>query len=172
MAPSPTPPPHILYNPNQHMLSYAGFCPSGQALPAYPNYPIPMQVRKNQLQAPFHYTVGKVQAWITKLVTVGSNLATSVSGSWYVGYVTWIENDYPHLCFSTQGPILCSNDLVLKPDEQHQIKCALAAQLFHPQLKALDQRESCVSALTPHAISFSSNIHRPLSTNLNCFLDT
>ncbi|XP_036950197.1 transmembrane protein 255B isoform X5 [Acanthopagrus latus] len=43
MAPSPTPPPHILYNPNQHMLSYAGFCPSGQALPAYPNYPIPMQ---------------------------------------------------------------------------------------------------------------------------------
>ncbi|XP_030269411.1 transmembrane protein 255B isoform X2 [Sparus aurata] len=43
MAPSPTPPPHILYNPTQHMLSYAGFCPSGQALPAYPNYPIPMQ---------------------------------------------------------------------------------------------------------------------------------
>ncbi|KAG8001325.1 hypothetical protein GBF38_006943, partial [Nibea albiflora] len=43
MAPSPTPPPHILYNPTQHMLSYPGFCPSGQALPAYPNYPIPMQ---------------------------------------------------------------------------------------------------------------------------------
>ncbi len=44
MAPSPTPPPHILYNPTQHMLTYAGFCPSGQTLPAYPNYPIPMQV--------------------------------------------------------------------------------------------------------------------------------
>nr|XP_046246466.1 transmembrane protein 255B isoform X2 [Scatophagus argus] len=43
MAPSPTPPPHILYNPTQHMLTYAGFCPSGQTLPAYPNYPIPMQ---------------------------------------------------------------------------------------------------------------------------------
>ncbi|XP_070692092.1 transmembrane protein 255B-like [Pempheris klunzingeri] len=43
IAPSPTPPPHILYNPTQHMLTYAGFCPSGQALPAYPNYPIPMQ---------------------------------------------------------------------------------------------------------------------------------
>uniref|UniRef100_A0A3Q3KUP9 Transmembrane protein 255B n=1 Tax=Mastacembelus armatus TaxID=205130 RepID=A0A3Q3KUP9_9TELE len=45
MAPSPAPPPHILYNPTQHMLTYAGFCPSGQTLPAYPNYPIPMQVR-------------------------------------------------------------------------------------------------------------------------------
>ncbi|XP_056134817.1 transmembrane protein 255B, partial [Lampris incognitus] len=43
MSPSPAPPPHILYNPNQHMLTYASFCPSGQTLPAYPNYPIPMQ---------------------------------------------------------------------------------------------------------------------------------
>ncbi|KAF3832780.1 hypothetical protein F7725_026445 [Dissostichus mawsoni] len=42
-APSPAPPPHILYNPTQHMLTYAGYCPSGQTLPAYPNYPIPMQ---------------------------------------------------------------------------------------------------------------------------------
>lgn len=49
-APSPSPPPHILYNPTQHMLTYAGFCPSGQTLPAYPNYPIPMQVgRKTRL---------------------------------------------------------------------------------------------------------------------------
>uniref|UniRef100_A0A3B3VGU5 Uncharacterized protein n=1 Tax=Poecilia latipinna TaxID=48699 RepID=A0A3B3VGU5_9TELE len=47
IAPSPAPPPHILYNPTQHMLSYSGFCPSGQALPAYPNYPIPMQVPKH-----------------------------------------------------------------------------------------------------------------------------
>uniref|UniRef100_A0A3B1K0M4 Transmembrane protein 255B n=1 Tax=Astyanax mexicanus TaxID=7994 RepID=A0A3B1K0M4_ASTMX len=44
MSPSPAPPPHILYNPTQHMVTYAGFCPSGQALPAYPNYPMPMQV--------------------------------------------------------------------------------------------------------------------------------
>ncbi|XP_022530073.1 transmembrane protein 255B isoform X2 [Astyanax mexicanus] len=43
MSPSPAPPPHILYNPTQHMVTYAGFCPSGQALPAYPNYPMPMQ---------------------------------------------------------------------------------------------------------------------------------
>ncbi|XP_038556568.1 transmembrane protein 255B [Micropterus salmoides] len=43
MAASPTPPPHIMYNPTQHMLTYAGFCPSGQTLPAYPNYPISMQ---------------------------------------------------------------------------------------------------------------------------------
>ncbi|XP_068598010.1 transmembrane protein 255B-like [Brachionichthys hirsutus] len=48
---SPTPTPHILYNPNQHMLSYTGFCPSGQALPAYPNYPIPMQ-HNNSYQTP------------------------------------------------------------------------------------------------------------------------
>lgn len=45
MAPSPVPTPHILYNPTQHMLTYAGFCPSGQSLPAYPNYPLPIQVR-------------------------------------------------------------------------------------------------------------------------------
>lgn len=49
MAPSPTPPPHILYNPTQHMLSYAGFCPSGQTLPTYPNYTIPMQVNNGML---------------------------------------------------------------------------------------------------------------------------
>ncbi|XP_008291248.1 transmembrane protein 255B [Stegastes partitus] len=51
VAPSPVPPPHILYNPTQHMLTYPGFCPSGQALPAYPNYPIPMQHNSN-FQAP------------------------------------------------------------------------------------------------------------------------
>ncbi|XP_029354359.1 transmembrane protein 255B [Echeneis naucrates] len=50
-VPSPAPPPHILYNPTQHMLTYAGFCPSGQTLPAYPNYPIPMQ-HNNNYQAP------------------------------------------------------------------------------------------------------------------------
>ncbi|XP_067298988.1 transmembrane protein 255B [Pseudorasbora parva] len=43
MTPSPAPPPHILYNPSQHMITYTGFCPSGQTLPAYPNYPLPMQ---------------------------------------------------------------------------------------------------------------------------------
>ncbi|KAG7467029.1 hypothetical protein MATL_G00148890 [Megalops atlanticus] len=42
-SPSPAPPPHILYNPTQHVLTYAGFCPSGQALPSYPNYPLPLQ---------------------------------------------------------------------------------------------------------------------------------
>ncbi|XP_062303176.1 transmembrane protein 255B [Osmerus eperlanus] len=51
MSPSPAAPPHILYNPTQHMLTYAGFCPSGQALPAYPNYPIPMQ-HHSSYQAP------------------------------------------------------------------------------------------------------------------------
>ncbi|XP_051759357.1 transmembrane protein 255B [Ctenopharyngodon idella] len=43
MTPSPAPPPHIMYNPSQHLITYAGFCPSGQTLPAYPNYPLPMQ---------------------------------------------------------------------------------------------------------------------------------
>ncbi|KAK2853888.1 hypothetical protein Q5P01_006549 [Channa striata] len=43
MAPSPAPPPHILYNPTQHMLTQTAFCPLGQTLPAYPNYPIPLQ---------------------------------------------------------------------------------------------------------------------------------
>ncbi|XP_028296646.1 transmembrane protein 255B [Gouania willdenowi] len=43
MASSPAPPPHIMYNPTQHMLTYPGFCPSAQTLPAYPNYPLAMQ---------------------------------------------------------------------------------------------------------------------------------
>ncbi|XP_029936955.1 transmembrane protein 255B isoform X1 [Myripristis murdjan] len=51
ISPSPAPPPHILYNPTQHMLTYAGFCPSGQTLPAYPNYPLPLQPNGNY-QAP------------------------------------------------------------------------------------------------------------------------
>ncbi|XP_028258220.1 transmembrane protein 255B [Parambassis ranga] len=51
IAASPAPPPHILYNPTQHLLTYTGFCPLGQALPAYPNYPMPMQ-HNNNFQAP------------------------------------------------------------------------------------------------------------------------
>ncbi|KAL2087414.1 hypothetical protein ACEWY4_016242 [Coilia grayii] len=45
MPPSPVPPPHMLYNPTpvQHLMHYPGFCPSGQALPVYPSYPMPMQ---------------------------------------------------------------------------------------------------------------------------------
>ncbi|KAL4636272.1 transmembrane protein 255B isoform X1 [Arapaima gigas] len=43
MCPSPTPPPHILYNPTQYVHTYSGFCPSGQAMPAYSNYPLPLQ---------------------------------------------------------------------------------------------------------------------------------
>lgn len=42
IPPSPVPSPHILYNPNQHILTYASFGPP-QALPAYPNYPLPIQ---------------------------------------------------------------------------------------------------------------------------------
>ncbi|XP_037545912.1 transmembrane protein 255B [Nematolebias whitei] len=48
---SPAPQPHILYNPTQHMISYSGFCPVGPTLPAYPNYPIPMQ-HTNSYQPP------------------------------------------------------------------------------------------------------------------------
>ncbi|XP_064818865.1 transmembrane protein 255B-like [Oncorhynchus masou masou] len=52
MSPSPAPPPHIMYNPTQHVVTYAGFCPNGQALPAYPNYPaLPMQ-HHSSYQAP------------------------------------------------------------------------------------------------------------------------
>lgn len=51
IPPSPQPPPHILYNPNQHMITYASFCPPPQALPAYPNYPLPLQ-QNNSYQAP------------------------------------------------------------------------------------------------------------------------
>ncbi|KAK9542911.1 hypothetical protein VZT92_000733 [Zoarces viviparus] len=47
VAASPTPPPHILYNPTQHMVTYAGFCPSAQSLPTYPNYPMTMQHNSN-----------------------------------------------------------------------------------------------------------------------------
>ncbi|XP_068431932.1 transmembrane protein 255B-like [Clinocottus analis] len=47
VAASPAPPPHILYNPTQHMVTYAGFCPSGQTLPTYPNYPMSMQHNSN-----------------------------------------------------------------------------------------------------------------------------
>ncbi|GAA6089756.1 transmembrane protein 255B [Tachysurus ichikawai] len=46
-SPRPAPPPHILYNPTQHVVTYAGFCPSGQTLPAYPNYPMPLQHLNN-----------------------------------------------------------------------------------------------------------------------------
>ncbi|TRY92716.1 hypothetical protein DNTS_024808 [Danionella cerebrum] len=42
-APSQAPPPHILYNPTQHLITYSGFCPGGQTLPSYTNYPLPLQ---------------------------------------------------------------------------------------------------------------------------------
>uniref|UniRef100_A0A665TWQ4 Transmembrane protein 255B n=1 Tax=Echeneis naucrates TaxID=173247 RepID=A0A665TWQ4_ECHNA len=60
-VPSPAPPPHILYNPTQHMLTYAGFCPSGQTLPAYPNYPIPMQVGARHKATPPSQTASQPQ---------------------------------------------------------------------------------------------------------------
>ncbi|XP_062384543.1 transmembrane protein 255B [Sardina pilchardus] len=41
--PPPLPPPHMLYNPTQHLMPYPGFCPPGPTLPVYPNYSIPMQ---------------------------------------------------------------------------------------------------------------------------------
>ncbi|XP_044863229.1 transmembrane protein 255B isoform X2 [Mauremys mutica] len=43
MAFSSAPPPQILYNPAQQILTYAGFCPSAAALPAYSAYPLPLQ---------------------------------------------------------------------------------------------------------------------------------
>ncbi|TNN67282.1 Transmembrane protein 255B [Liparis tanakae] len=52
VAASPAPPPHILYNPTQHMVTYAGFCPSGQTLPTYPNYPMSMQQPDEQHWSP------------------------------------------------------------------------------------------------------------------------
>ncbi|KAM9169480.1 transmembrane protein 255B isoform 4-T4 [Pangshura tecta] len=43
MAFSSAPPPQILYNPAQQILTYAGFCPSAAALPAYSAYSLPLQ---------------------------------------------------------------------------------------------------------------------------------
>ncbi|XP_073206772.1 transmembrane protein 255B isoform X8 [Lepidochelys kempii] len=40
---SSAPPPQILYNPAQQILTYASFCPSAAAIPAYPSYPLPFQ---------------------------------------------------------------------------------------------------------------------------------
>eukprot|EP00079_Xenopus_tropicalis_P033356 XP_017947127.1 PREDICTED: transmembrane protein 255B [Xenopus tropicalis] len=38
-----TPPPQILYNPAQQILTYTGFCSPTTALPSYASYPMPMQ---------------------------------------------------------------------------------------------------------------------------------
>uniref|UniRef100_A0A672HHX2 Uncharacterized protein n=1 Tax=Salarias fasciatus TaxID=181472 RepID=A0A672HHX2_SALFA len=65
-ATSPTPPPHIVYNPStQHMITYAGFCPSGQALPTYPNYPMAMQVRARPLSGNSAGTPQAYSAYMT-----------------------------------------------------------------------------------------------------------
>ncbi|XP_063248786.1 transmembrane protein 255B isoform X1 [Prinia subflava] len=47
MAFSAAPPPQILYNPAQQILTYAGFCPSTATIPAYPSYPLPLQPASN-----------------------------------------------------------------------------------------------------------------------------
>ncbi|XP_065531839.1 transmembrane protein 255B isoform X3 [Lathamus discolor] len=41
------PPPQILYNPAQQILTYAGFCPSAAAISTYPSYPLPLQPASN-----------------------------------------------------------------------------------------------------------------------------
>lgn len=41
---SSAPPPQILYNPAQQILTYTGFCPSAAAVPHYPSYHLPLQV--------------------------------------------------------------------------------------------------------------------------------
>ncbi|XP_063315005.1 transmembrane protein 255B [Pelobates fuscus] len=38
-----SPPPQILYNPAQQILTYTGFCSSASALPSYASYPLPLQ---------------------------------------------------------------------------------------------------------------------------------
>ncbi|KAM9320012.1 transmembrane protein 255B [Gastrophryne carolinensis] len=38
-----TPPPQILYNPAQQILTYTGFCSSTSSLPSYASYPLPLQ---------------------------------------------------------------------------------------------------------------------------------
>uniref|UniRef100_A0A8C3JNL4 Transmembrane protein 255B n=1 Tax=Calidris pygmaea TaxID=425635 RepID=A0A8C3JNL4_9CHAR len=43
---SAAPPPQILYNPAQQILTYAGFCPS-TAISTYPSYPLPLQPASN-----------------------------------------------------------------------------------------------------------------------------
>ncbi|XP_048351476.1 transmembrane protein 255B isoform X3 [Sphaerodactylus townsendi] len=40
---SSAPPPQILYNPAQQILTYTGFCPSAAAVPHYPSYHLPLQ---------------------------------------------------------------------------------------------------------------------------------
>ncbi|XP_074155699.1 transmembrane protein 255B isoform X3 [Sminthopsis crassicaudata] len=47
MAYGSAPPPQILYNPAQQILTYAGFCPSTTTLPAYSPYPLPLQPASN-----------------------------------------------------------------------------------------------------------------------------
>ncbi|KAJ7414389.1 transmembrane protein 255B [Willisornis vidua] len=47
MAFSAPPPPQILYNPAQQILTYAGFCPSAATISAYPSYPLPLQPASN-----------------------------------------------------------------------------------------------------------------------------
>eukprot|EP00076_Gallus_gallus_P036929 XP_025002467.1 transmembrane protein 255B isoform X3 [Gallus gallus] len=42
---SSAPPPQILYNPAQQILTYAGFCPSAATISAYPSYPLPLQLK-------------------------------------------------------------------------------------------------------------------------------
>ncbi|XP_075281527.1 transmembrane protein 255B isoform X2 [Opisthocomus hoazin] len=44
---SAAPPPQILYNPAQQILTYAGFCPSAATISAYPSYPLPLQPASN-----------------------------------------------------------------------------------------------------------------------------
>uniref|UniRef100_A0A8D2MJZ1 Transmembrane protein 255B n=1 Tax=Zonotrichia albicollis TaxID=44394 RepID=A0A8D2MJZ1_ZONAL len=44
---SAAPPPQILYNPAQQILTYAGFCPSAAAISTYPSYPLPLQPASN-----------------------------------------------------------------------------------------------------------------------------
>uniref|UniRef100_A0A5F8H3J9 Transmembrane protein 255B n=1 Tax=Monodelphis domestica TaxID=13616 RepID=A0A5F8H3J9_MONDO len=47
MAYGSAPPPQILYNPAQQILTYAGFYPSTTPLPSYSSYPLPLQPAGN-----------------------------------------------------------------------------------------------------------------------------
>uniref|UniRef100_A0A8C6ZJ03 Transmembrane protein 255B n=1 Tax=Nothoprocta perdicaria TaxID=30464 RepID=A0A8C6ZJ03_NOTPE len=44
---SAAPPPQILYNPAQQILTYAGFCPSAATISTYPSFPLPLQPASN-----------------------------------------------------------------------------------------------------------------------------
>ncbi|KAM6382282.1 transmembrane protein 255B isoform 2-T2 [Alca torda] len=133
---SAAPPPQILYNPAQQILTYAGFCPSAATISTYPSYPLPLQVLYKMALFLLHqkstscYSVQTLQWWMApgglkRGKEVGSQRTDSSLGRISLGLVlrsglrSQAFSGCPLVCLMTRNPNVGSELCYSSHEREH-----------------------------------------------------